>query len=583
MPEIVVDGLALSDGIAMGKPFFMHSEETKVLKVPVTENEIENEIKKYHKALDKSREDLLQLQKDLKGDVDPEVIDILDTHIAILADPFMTQSVEDEIRCNKKNSEKAFLDFVDGYRNRFQKSFEENIHFQERMKDVGDVYRRILQNLHTGSLEKTGPTKGSILVAPEISPSYAAEAKLLDVGAFVTQTGGETSHAAIIAKAGGIPYVAKVNVQMIENQAIDVMIVDGMQGKVILNPKPKTVQAYDRYQQKWGTYQKRKGENKNFSLSTREGVKIKTFANISSFEEMRLLHDKNIAGIGLVRSEYLFLEEKEEFPSEEKQFLIYKRLAQAVDDLPITIRLFDIGGDKSHIFSYATKIHNEIFSSNYNEMNPVLGARAVRFLLKNTSVLRMQIRALLRARQYGNIQILLPLITDISEIRQIKAYIREESEKLHQEGIEVPPVAVGCMIEVPSIAIISDIVVKEIDFLSIGTNDLTQYLLAADRTNPYTSHLYFPAHLSVLRLLRWVVRSAKKANKPLMLCGEIAADVKFLPLLLGMGIERFSVAPRHIPLLQSAIQSISLQTAKQIMRKALTLSDVQELKALIKN
>ncbi|MBN1914865.1 MAG: phosphoenolpyruvate--protein phosphotransferase [Parachlamydiales bacterium] len=583
MPEIIVSGIPVSEGIAIGSPFFVHSEETKVLRVPITENEIEDEIKKYHQALDKSRNDLLLLQKELKKNADHEVIDILYTHIAMLEDPLMLQSVEEGIRCNKKNSEKALLDFVDSYKNRFQKDCPENLVFQERMKDVGDVYQRILRNLHLNqdSITVHQPNFGDILIATEISPSYAAEAQLVHPGAFVTQTGGETSHAAIIAKAAGIPYVAKVDVELIEKQKIEMLIVDALQGKVILNPQLKTIQAYSRYQKKIHTYQKGLLDKKNLSSSTKDGKKIEIYANISSLEDLALLQDKNAAGIGLVRSEYLFFDEKEDFPTEEKQYGVYKKLAQAAKDFPLTIRLFDIGGDKSHIFSYLTKIQNEIFASNYHEMNPVLGARAIRFLLKNREVLRRQIRALLRARVYGNIQILLPLVTDIVEVMQIKECIAQEKEKLSQEGRTIPPVALGCMVEVPSIAIISDILAKEVDFLSVGTNDLTQYLLAADRTNPYTSHLYFPAHLSVLRLLRWVIRSARREKKPLMLCGEIAANVQFLPLLLGMGIERFSVAPRHIPQLQESIRSISLFDAREVMKKAFSLPDVTKLQSFL--
>jgi phosphotransferase system enzyme I (PtsI) len=397
------------------------------------------------------------------------------------------------------------------------------------------------------------------------------------VSAFVTAVGGITSHAAIIARAKGIPYVANIDIKIFKRIEIQSIIVDGSQGIVIVNPTAKTLKKYQALQ---------KGDLKSYSQlkkasslkgETIDGYEVRIFANLEDPNEIDLLQKNGASGVGLFRSEYLFLASRS-FPSEEEQFAIYKKMAVALKDKPLVIRIFDIGGDKK-VDLLPEEKDAHYFAKIGLELNPALGCRAIRFLLRFREILEAQLRAILRASAFGQIHILIPMVTDIGELRQVRALVEKIQVELLAKGIKfAPKIPIGCMIEVPSSALLADVLAEESDFLSIGTNDLIQYVLAADRNNPSTSSLYFTTHPSVLRLIRMVVSAAHTARKPMILCGEYAADPAMIPLLIGLGIRELSVSARHIPLVKHTIRKWRILEACRLAEGALDYAAAGELK-----
>jgi len=574
MTEIVLKGISISKGIAIGFPFYLAPQDEMVPEQAILSMEVESEIARYRSALFSSRLELEELQKTLLHEGSADGVAILDAHLEMLKDPLMTTEMEQKIRERQRNTESVFQKTISEYQNRFI-SLKDSF-FQERVKDIIDVSKRILGHLSPHrkiDLQKLPP--GSILFVVELIPSMVAEADPGQVSGIVTQTGGISSHAAIIARAKGIPYIAGIEIEKHRGIACQGMILDGDQGLVIINPTEETQEKYRQMILKAEDFHKVLAGQYASKAETIDGFSIELFGNVESVEDIDLLRKQGAAGIGLFRSEYLFLAKKS-FPTEEEQYIAYRKIVEKIPKKPVIIRVFDIGGDKKGDLPASMGWKTPTFFA--HESNPVLGCRAIRFLLQYEELFEKQLRALFRASPFGNIQILLPMVSDIAEIRATRRLIAKIRNNLLEEKIPIKKqIPIGCMIEVPSSAIMCDAVCQEVDFLSIGTNDLIQYVLAADRSNPTVSSLYSSAHPSILRLLHHVVSVAERRKKELILCGEMAADAKFIPLLLGLGIRKFSMAARHIPEVKHFIRNIRLMDACSIAEQAFRILSCEDL------
>ncbi|MDE3046220.1 MAG: phosphoenolpyruvate--protein phosphotransferase [Verrucomicrobiota bacterium] len=577
--EIVLRGLPVSKGIGIGFPIFFTSWDEDIPEIQIPKKEVDQEIDRYRRALKQSREDLERLHKISLCEGPSEIVSIIGSHLEMMQDPMMTTLMEEKIRDLQRNTESIFHHLIEEYKRRF--STLQDTYFQERVRDIVDVSRRILSHLRPLTRIKiTELPHNSVILTHELVPSETVEVNASLVSGFVTAAGGITSHAAIIARAKGIPYVANIDMKVFKRVELQSLIVDGSQGIVIINPTRKTLKKYQAI---------KRGHLQNYKLlksashlkgETVDGYEVRIFANLENPKEVDLLLRNGAAGIGLFRSEYLFLS-KREFPSEEEQFQIYKKMARSLRGRPLVIRIFDIGGDKKVDLAPGHR-DSHYFNRLGNELNPALGCRAVRFLLRFPELLEAQLRAILRASAFGDIHILIPMVSDLSELREVRAVIDKLRIELKAKNIKVAKsIPVGCMIEVPSSAIMCDALAQEADFLSIGTNDLVQYVLAADRGNPHTSELYFATHPSILRLIRMVVASAGSARKPVILCGECAADPALIPVLIGLGIREFSVAARHIPLVKHTIRKWRILEACRLAEGALEYTAAQELKQYI--
>ncbi len=409
-----------------------------------------------------------------------------------------------------------------------------------------------------------------VVFANELTPSDTAEANTECIEAFVTRSGALTSHVAIMARSKGIPFVSNVDFPDFSVSMPPQVIVNGGTGEVVINPSKSTLQTYKQEKKKLKLFVEGLQEEQNFSSETFDGHTVRLSANIEMFNELDTLEQYGGQGVGLFRTEYLILA-KEAFPSEEEQFLVYKSIVEKLDGQPAVIRTFDIGGDK---FGH--------FHPSRYEKNPYLGCRAIRLMLKEKVAFKTQIKAILRASAFGDVSILFPMISGLSELLDSKQLVEESKLELLEKGIPFNrKIAIGCMIEVPSAAVTADILARECDFLSIGTNDLVQYALAVDRGNPAMSYLYRPAHPSVVRLLKMVIEEGKRAGRQVSVCGEIASDPKFTALLLGLGIHELSLSSPSLPLIKNVIRKLSLVDATELASHILTLTTAEEIEQVL--
>lgn len=562
--EIRLKGSPVCAGIAIGKPFLYSYSEEMVPEFSIAADEVEEEISRFRQALAKSKTEVLQLKKQLEFEGVWEGAAILDSHLQMMQDPSMTTGIEQEIRLTLKNTEAIFQAAIRTYEQKFKKITDQV--FRERLIDIQDIARRILRYLKdSAKISLADLPAGSIVFAHELAPSDTAEANRLSVEAFVTQAGGETSHAAIMAKAKGIPFVASVNFPVFDNEHA-LVIVDGCRGDVILNPTKATLQKYRQLRDQHNTDVHMLAQAGNLEAETIDGYKVRLSANVEMFNELDLLHEYGGNGIGLFRSEYLFLT-RDSFPTEEEQYQVYCRMVENMRGLPVVIRTFDIGGDKVGKFQRT-----------FHEDNPFLGCRAIRLMLKERETFKSQLRAILRASAHGDVSVLFPMVSGLPELMEAKGLLKEVQADLDANAIAYSPnLKIGCMIEVPSAAITCDALAKECDFLSIGTNDLVGYSLAVDRGNPAMSYLYSPTHPSVIRLIKMIVVEGNRNGIPVTVCGEVAADPRFTALLLGLGVHELSVASRYLPLVKHAIRYTSIVEASQLAEEILGMTTAQDI------
>lgn len=564
--EIHLQGLSISRGIAIGKAFVFEQREDAVPHFTIGEGEVEAEIKRYRAAVEISRAEVSKLSRNLEIEKAPEGVAILESYQQIMQDPLLTREVEDNIRSKKKNAEAIFHAVMNQYQKKFGKIADP--FFSEKAKDLQDITSRILGSL----LNRANKTfadipPDSIIFAADFTPSAVAEANRLSALALIAKGGSSTSHAAIVAKAKGIPYVANIDYDKINIRTGTLIIVDGRTGDIIVNPTEKTLQHYRSLLENYHSRMHKLEKTSHFQAETYDGYCIRISANIDMMDETDSLHRYGGSGVGLFRSENVILG-NDRLPGEEEQYHVYRRIVEEMKGLPIVIRTFDIGADQRWLVA--------------EESNPYLGCRAIRFLLKEQEIFKDQLRAILRASVYGDVSIMFPMISSLSELLEAKQLLNEVMEELKNDrGLKLKPIRIGSMIEVPSAAIISDLLAKECDFLSIGTNDLVQYALAVDRDNHMMNNLYTPTHPSVIRLIKLVVSEANRHGIPVTVCGEVASDPKFTPLLLGLGVHELSVASRFIPSVKNAIRHTSILAASHLAEHVMKLSTASEIEELL--
>jgi len=562
-------GIGVSPGIAIGEVFLTARVIFTQPKEYIPPHRVEEELARLRAATERTREEIGRLKAEIEARIGEEHAFIFDAHLLILDDPAMRAGLDRLIREENVRAESALSEIHENYRRIFESIADE--YFKQRQSDVTDVLIKIYKNLAADGPAVPEDSQGKILVAHELLPSEAA-LRLSQGGvlAVALDMGGQTSHAAILARSLNIPTVVGLRNVTAKVTGRDRLIVDGTDGEVIINPPLMVRKEFQSKKVKYEAYRQELRRVATWASVTLDGVRFAPMANIELPEEIGHALSYGAEGVGLFRSEFIYLQ-RSTLPTEEEHFEIYSRLAREVFPRPVYIRTIDIGGEKA-----LPQLKIEA------EPNPALGLRAIRFSLRNRELFRIQIRAILRASVRRNIRIIIPMITEMEEIGEIRVLFREAREELTSQGHPFDPgVPLGIMIEVPAAAAIADLLAREVDFFSIGTNDLLQYYLAVDRSNEYVSYLYKPLHPAALRLLKHVIGSAIRQGKDVALCGEMAADPLLAIVLLGLGLRTFSMNPIFIPRVKKALRAVEVRTVRRVVQQAMKLRSAQEVEEFI--
>ena len=563
--QTILKGIPAAPGLVIGKAFVLGSEDLQVAKRNIPESRIPKEIARFEEALIKTRTEILDIQKKISREMGVRHAQIFNAHLLVLEDRTLIEGVISQLKKEKLCVEYIFLQVLKKYIKTF--SHIDDPYLRERLSDIEDVGRRILRNLRGIRREFLSNLKEKlIIVAYDLSPSDTASMHREKVIGFITDIGGKTSHTAIMAKALEIPAVVGLEEATARIKTNDTLIVDGTKGEAIIDPDRATLHRYKQQSIKLERQESALLKLKNLSAVTRDNHEVELAANIELPDELPSVVAHGARGIGLYRTEYFYMN-RTDLPSEDEHFAAYKKVSQRVKPYPVVIRTLDLGGDK---FLSQLDIPQE--------MNPYLGWRAIRFCLARPDVFKVQLRAILRASAYGKLKLMYPMISGIEELREANQMLEQIKEELRKKKIPFDKdIEVGAMIEIPSAALTCDILAKEADFFSIGTNDLIQYSIAVDRVNEKIAYLYEPTHPAVLRLIKNVIDSGHKENIWVGMCGEMASEPAFALLLLGLGLDEFSVSPAAVPAIKRLIRSVTLQQAREVAEKALSLTTGKEV------
>ncbi len=562
----ILQGLGVSGGVAIGRVVVIETRGPEVFRLPILEEQVESEVTRLREGAQHALNELLRIRAKAGESLGNELAAIFDAHILLLSDPYFLGKVEQRIRNNRVNAEWAVHRTAEELDERF--AHMHDAYLRERSEDLTDISRHLLRSLQGTSHRDLGDVpEGVIIVADDLTPSDAIRLGREKVIGFAVESGGRTSHTTIIARSLHLPLVAGLTgvTRLLEDQAL--VIVDGEDGKVVLHPSETVLEQYRALRVDLERRDQDFRATRELDSKTRDGTEILLMANIDLPEEIDEVTSYGAAGVGLYRSEFLYIEKSPALPTEDEHVEIYRRLIESAAPHPAIIRTYDLGG---------RKLAREVMAT--EEENPVLGLRGIRLTLARPEVFRTQIRALLRAALYGDLWVMLPLVSTLDELRRFRAFADEVAEEMEKEGVPFRrDFRLGIMIEVPGAALIADVLAREASFFSIGTNDLIQYALAVDRNNEHVADLYQPLHPGILRMLRFVIDSARSAGIELSLCGEMAADPRYALLLVGLGLRRLSMAPSRIPEVKTWIRELSTTELTQLAERCLTFCTAGEV------
>ncbi len=570
--NLVLSGLAASPGVAIGIAKVADRSKIIVSEAAIHPDAVATEIKRFLGAIDSVKDDLLQLKAQLEAEKGAEHLYILDTHLMILEDIMLTAETVSCIETAHINAEGSLKRTLVKFRDYFAAMDDE--YLRERGGDVEIVGERILRSMigvqHEPITEHTGQV---IIVAHDLSPADVLQIDKNKVIGFATDLGGKTSHAAILARALGIPAVVGLESATALILSGDHIMIDGSTGTVVINPANDIFKDYLARKLYYEYCSRELAKLRYLPAETVDGHQIALKGNLEFTEETVALMEHGGEGVGLYRTEMLFMN-RDDLPGEEEQFQTYLSMVNKVSPHPVSIRTLDVGGDK---FVAGLNLAED-------ELNPALGLRAVRLSLRNPETFRPQLRAILRTSAFGKVRMFFPMISAISEIRQVKQILREVKADLDAEGIPFDKnIMIGIMIEVPSAVLIADLLAKEVDFFSIGTNDLIQYSLAIDRTNEHLSHLYQPLNPAILRSLKMVVEAAHSAGIEACICGEMAGDPLYLPILLGLGFDELSMSPLSIPRVKNILRRCSITKARTLTESVMAADSAEAVEVILKS
>ena len=567
-------GTPASSGIGIGRAYLVDRRRLKVPKRRIPEDRVEDEVGRLHTALQASDRQLERIKQKLQKRTESEHYNIIAAYQLILHDEHLVDEAVRFIREERINAEWALHRTVEHIQGVFDAI--EDDYFRERRSDVGFVGERVLRNLLGRETGPVRPPPDAIVVAHDLSPADTAQLHRAAVAGLVTDVGGKTSHTAIIARAHEIPAVIGLEDVTSVVETGDLLIVDGSMGEVFINPEPQTVAEYRELAHKEAAFGAALLSNRDLPANTSDGTPVELLANIDHADEIQSALNHGALGIGLFRTEFLFMAGDDELPDEDEQYHVVRSVLEVLNGRKATVRTFDLGADKM----------SQLLGTRQHEANPALGLRSVRLCLTEEArpLFKTQLRALLRASVHGPLRIMFPMISGVDELRLARAVLDEAADELKGEGIAYDPdVEVGMMIELPSAALVADLLAPEVDFFSIGTNDLIQYTLAVDRVNEHVSYLYQPLHPSMLRLIRMVVAAARAHGVTVSICGEMAGDPVVAPVLVGLGLHELSMNGVAIPEVKNIIRSCRQTDLDALIESVMALGTVSEVRAAVRD
>ncbi|MEK3805142.1 phosphoenolpyruvate--protein phosphotransferase [Bacillus sp. FSL H8-0547] len=561
-------GIGASAGIAIAKAYRLEEPDLTVSKREVADKAAETA--RFEEAIQQSKAELEQIKEHAFRELGADKAEIFEAHILVLSDPELLNPVKDKISSESINAEFAMKETSDMFVSMFESM--DNEYMKERAADIRDVTKRVIG--HLLGVEIPNPSMISeevIIIAEDLTPSDTAQLNRQYVLGFTTDIGGRTSHSAIMARSMEIPAVVGTKKATSDIKNGDIVIVDGIDGDVVVNPSEEVIAGFEKKKAQYEVQKAEWAKLVNEETVTKDGQHVELAANIGTPDDVRGVLENGGEAVGLYRTEFLYMG-RDQLPTEDEQFEAYKAVLERMEGKPVVVRTLDIGGDKELPYLNLPK-----------EMNPFLGFRAIRLCLEEQEIFRTQLRALLRASTFGNLKIMFPMIAVVDEFREAKAILLEEKAKLVSEGVQVSEtIEIGMMVEIPSTAVLADQFAKDVDFFSIGTNDLIQYTMAADRMNERVSYLYQPYNPAILRLVTLVIEAAHKEGKWVGMCGEMAGDPLAIPVLLGLGLDEFSMSATSILPARSLIKNLSKEEAASFKEEILSMSTTEEVVEFVK-
>lgn len=565
----IIKGIGASDGVAIAKAYLLVEPDLSYSSEK-TDNP-DAEVSQFKDAIQQSKVELTKIRNNAEVQLGADKAAIFDAHLLVLDDPELIQPIESKIKDEQASAPHALTEVTRNFITIFESM--DNEYMKERAADIRDVSKRVLA--HLLGVELPNPSivdESVIIVGNDLTPSDTAQLNKQYVQGFVTNIGGRTSHSAIMSRSLEIPAVVGTKTITASVQQGDMMIVDGLTGDVIINPTDDEVRAYQHKRETFFADREALKQLRDEPSKSKDGKHVELAANIGTPDDLAGVKDNGAEGIGLYRTEFLYMG-RDKMPSEDEQFEAYKKVLEEMDGKRVVVRTLDIGGDKELPYLNLPE-----------EMNPFLGYRAIRLCLDQPDIFRPQLRALLRASTYGKLNIMFPMVATVQEFRDAKQLLLEEKENLKNEGVDVSDdIELGIMVEIPSTAALADVFAKEVDFFSIGTNDLIQYTMAADRMSERVSYLYQPYNPSILRLVKQVIEASHKEGKWTGMCGEMAGDETAIPLLLGLGLDEFSMSATSILKARRLIQNLSTTEMTQLADRAVNCATVDEVVELVKD